>query len=55
VTVSTSDLIGLRYHPHGPGLWLRPDFSALLTTEAALAEATQILEPAAQEDEHDQE
>jgi hypothetical protein len=55
VTVTTSDLIGLHYHPHGHGFWARPDFSAVLTTEAALAEATQILEPAAQEDEHDQE
>jgi hypothetical protein len=49
VTATTSDLVGLRYSPQGVGLWARPDFSAVLTTEAALAEATQILEPPPEE------
>jgi hypothetical protein len=49
LTVTTSDLIGKRYSPHGAGLWLSPDFQRLLTTDQALAELAAEIEPAREE------
>jgi hypothetical protein len=53
VTVTTSHLIGRRYSPHGHGLWLRPDMRTIVTTEQALREVAEQLEPPPEEDQGD--
>jgi hypothetical protein len=55
VEVTTSDLIRLRYQPHGFNLWLRPNLLEVVTTEQALCEVAEQIEPvAAQRDENDE-